>query len=383
MGWKKQLQTGLLTAFVFGCASDQSAIQISPLPSVVNQFELTSQWSQQIGDGVGTYYSRLRPVYAYDKVFAADRQGLITAIDQKTGEPVWNVDLGIEKPVLISSGIVAAYDKIFVGTEMGFLIALEADTGNFLWQTDVGGELLSQPLVDSNLVIVNSSRGVLSAFDAETGTQKWQIANDIPNLTLRGDSSPVATSGGVFWGLANGRLSAAFVENGNLLWQQVIASPKGATEIDRLVDVDSSPVISDYLLYALAYNGHLVAIDLRSGQLVWKREYSSANDFTLVGNTIYLISDKDHVVSVDARSGTELWSNTELEHRQLTAPVMIHDKLVVGDYQGYLHWIDPKSGEFIAQHSIDKSGFSVAPIAVEDNILVITRDGELSTYPVL
>ncbi|MCP4884334.1 MAG: outer membrane protein assembly factor BamB [Flavobacteriales bacterium] len=381
MGYKRVTQIALLGAILLGCANEQTAVRIAPLPNVENEFNLSEAWTKSVGKGVGTFYSQLTPVYAYEKVFAADRNGEISAFDPETGKPIWSVNLGLEKPTLISSGVIASYDKVYVGTEMGFLIALDAETGDFIWQKDLGGELLSKPLADSNQIFVNTSRGELVAVDAETGTEKWRISNDVPNLTLRGDSAPVAVSGGIFWGLANGRLSAAFIENGTPIWQQVIASPKGATEIDRLVDVDATPVISDYLLYAIGYNGHLVAIDLRSGQPVWKREYSSANDFSVFGNTLYLITEQDHLVAVDARSGTERWKNADLENRQLTQPTLIAGKLVVGDAEGYLHWLNPESGEFIAQHQIDSSGFAVPPIQMEDNFLVMTRDGKMAKIP--
>ncbi len=132
------------------------------------------------------------------------------------------------------------------------------------------------------------------------------------------------------------------------------------------------------MLYAVGYNGQLVAIDLRSGRPAWKRTYSSATDFLVVGSYLFLITDKDHVVAVDARSGTELWQNNDLEYRQLTAPVAISGYVVVGDAEGYLHWMDPNSGEFVAQQKLDSSGIAVAPVKVDDGYVVITRDGTIS-----
>ncbi len=96
-----------------------------------------------------------------------------------------------------------------------------------MWRSNVGGEILSKPLADAGVVIVNTSRGELAAFDAESGEERWRISSDVPNLTLRGDSSPASVSGGVFWGMGNGRLGAAFIENGNIIWQQPIASERG------------------------------------------------------------------------------------------------------------------------------------------------------------
>ncbi|NGN97648.1 outer membrane protein assembly factor BamB [Grimontia sp. S25] len=377
-GWKRVGAVALLGTLLIGCAGEEDSIQMAPVPVVESEFTPTQVWKSSVGDGVGNYFSNLAPVQAYGKVFAADREGVVKAMDTETGTTIWSVDLGEDAPALISGGLTASYSKVYLGTETGVLIALDEETGETVWRSNAGGEILSKPLADESLVIVNTSRGELAAFDAETGEERWRTSSDVPNLTLRGDSSPVSTSGGVFWGMANGRLGAAFVENGNIIWQQPIASPKGATEIDRLVDVDATPVIDGALLYAVGYNGQLVAIDLRSGRPAWKRTYSSSTDFLVAGSYLFLITDKDHVVAVDARSGTELWQNRDLEYRQLTAPVAISGYVVVGDAEGYLHWMDPNSGEFVAQQQLDDSGFAVSPLNVDEGYIVITRDGTIS-----
>ncbi|WP_154124003.1 outer membrane protein assembly factor BamB [Grimontia hollisae] len=377
-GWKRVGAVALLGVLLTGCAGEEDSIQMAPVPAVDSEFTPAQVWKTRVGDGVGNYFTNLSPVEAYGKIFAADREGVVQAINVEEGSLLWRVDLGDVTPVLLSGGLTAAYSKVYVGTETGNLIALDEETGETVWQVNAGGEILSKPLADESLVIVNTSRGELAAFDAESGEERWRISSDVPNLTLRGDSSPVSTAGGVFWGMANGRLGAAFIENGNIIWQQPIASPKGATEIDRLVDVDATPVIDGALLYAVGYNGQLVAIDLRSGRSVWKRNYSSSTDFLVAGSYLFLITDKDHVIAVDVRSGTEIWQNRELEYRQLTPPASISGYVVVGDAEGYLHWMDPSSGEFVAQQKIDSSGIAVSPLNVEDGYIVITRDGTIS-----
>lgn len=377
MGWKQIGAIALLGSGLMGCATEEDSIPMSKLPQVNNSFVPSTLWQAQVGDGVGHYFSRLTPTYAYDKIFAADRRGIVQAMDADSGKILWRINLGKDKSALISGGLTASYGKLYLGTETGKLVALDEQTGELVWEVNVGGEILSKPLADEAMIVVNSSRGELSAYDAETGKKRWSIASEVPNLTLRGDSSPVAISGGVFWGMANGRLGAAFLADGNIIWQQPLGTPKGATEIDRLVDVDASPIISDSLLYAVGYNGQLVAIDLRSGQPAWKRSYSSSTDFIVAGKYLFFITDKDKIVAVDARSGTELWQNRELEYRQLTAPAFISGHLVVGDADGYLHWISPVTGEFVAQQDINSSGIAVAPVKMDDGYIVIMRDGEI------
>lgn len=364
-------------AILTGCAGEEDVVQMAPLPTVTDKIASSQIWQAQVGDGVGQYYSALQPTVAYDKVFAADRQGAVAAFDLESGERIWQQSVQTETPALLSGGLSASYGKVYVGGETGELYALDAETGERLWQQNVNGEILAKPLVDAGMVIVNTSRGELVALDAESGEPQWSNANDVPNLSLRGESAPVTVSGGVFWGMANGRLGAAMIETGRSIWQIPISTPKGATEIDRLVDVDATPVIDGDRLYAVGYNGQLVSIDLRSGKAAWKRDFSSANDFIAAGNSLYLIDDKDNIVALDARNGLEKWRNSELAYRILTAPAVSDGYLVVGDSQGYLHWLDPETGDFVAQQSLEGEGIAVAPVQTDNGYIVITRDGQL------
>lgn len=367
----------LIVATVVGCSSEEDTVIMAPVPQVSSQFTPSNQWSAMVGSGVGHYFSRLQPALAYDKLFVASRDGEVKALDPENGKTLWSTDLETDVIARLSGGINASYGKVFIGSENGEVIALDAESGELIWRKEVTGEVLAKPATDDSLVIVNTSRGILVALDAESGEEAWSISTEVPNLTLRGDSSPATASGGVFWGTANGRLAAAVVSRGQLIWQQPVGTPKGATEIDRLVDVDSSPIILGSMLYVVGINGQLMAIDLRSGSPAWKRNYSSAIDISSDRSRIYLVTDNDYIVAVDARSGTELWTNKQLENRLLTSPAIINGYVVVGDSEGYLHWLNHESGEFVAQQLVNSSGFSVAPIEVNDGYVISTRDGKL------
>lgn len=376
--FNKVLLSAAVVGLLAGCAGEEENIIMAPVPVVKSAFTPESQWSSSVGDGVGHYFSKLAPDYAYDKVFVASRDGEVKALDPKNGKAIWQTELEHDDmPARLSGGISAAYGQIYLGSENGEVIALDEESGDVAWRIGVEGEVLAAPVAEGNLILVNTSRGALVALDAESGEQQWTISTEVPTLTLRGDSRPATASGGVFWGTSAGRLAAAIVERGQMIWQQPVGQPKGATEIDRLVDVDSSPLIIGATLYTVGYNGQLIAIDLRSGKPMWKRNYSSAIDLASDGSNLFLVTDKDHVVAVDARSGTELWSNDQLQNRQLTAPALIEGYIVLGDSEGYLHWIDRSTGDFVAQQLVDDSGFAVAPLALDDGYLVMTRDGEI------
>lgn len=375
--FKNALLGALTLGVLAGCASEEDTIVMAPLPQVDSQFTTNTEWSTSVGDGVGHYFSKLSPLYANGSLFVASRDGMVKSLDPEDGKPLWEVDLEESVDARLSGGITAAYGNLYIGSDNGDVISLSQETGEVNWRVTVDGEVLAKPVADAGLIIINTSQGRLIALNENSGEQRWALSTEVPNLTLRGDSTPVAIGGGVFWGTANGRLAAAVVERGQLIWQQPVGTPKGATEIDRLVDVDASPIVLGGTLFTIGYNGQLIAIDLRTANPMWKRNYSSATDMTTDGSRLFVITEKDHVAAVDARSGTELWSNSSLEYRQLTAPVVMGNYLVVGDTLGYLHWIDRSTGDFVAQQYVDDSGFAVGPTLLSDGYVLTTRNGDV------
>lgn len=378
------INTLLLIGLLNGCAlfnREQDVVTVSPLPTVATQFKLNQVWKQSVGQGVGSFYSRLQPAYQDDRVYVADRQGRVAALSVADGKVIWQVKLAAplnKRSALLSGGITLAGEQLLLSSENAEVIALQVADGTLLWRQTVGGEVISRPLVYQGLVLVHTNNGLLQALDQQDGQPRWQQSLDIPLLSLRGSSNPVASAEGiVVVGGKNGRVNALSLEQGELLWQQQIAQPTGTTEIDRLNDVAATPVIIDNRVLALSYHGTLSALALHSGQVMWQRPISSASDFIVVGHPLYLVDQADNVIAIDSRSGVELWRQSALRHRQLTPPILYQGALVVGDAQGYLHGLSAEDGQLIAQQKLDSSGFYTAALVAGDRLLVQARKGSL------
>lgn len=226
-------------------------------------------------------------------------------------------------------------------------------------------------------MLIHTSNGQLQALNEADGLVKWTVNTDMPALSLRGESAPATAFGAAIVGGDNGRVSAVLMQQGQMIWQQRISRATGSTEIDRLSDVDTTPVIVDGVVYALAYNGNLTALDLRSGQIMWKRELGSVNDFIVDGNRIYMVDQNDRLLALSTEGGVTLWTQSDLLHRLLTAPALYNGSTVVGDSEGYMHWIDPENGRFVAQQKVDGSGFLTDPVVADGKLLIQAKDGTL------
>lgn len=385
MQLRKTLLVGLVASVLLaGCSSEQDTIVMSPLPEVTSQFTPETVWDKSVGDGVGKYYSHLSPAWEGSSVYAADRNGLVKALDTDSGVEIWSVNLAEKTgflsaniPAMLSGGLTVSGEHVYVGTERGTLIALNANDGEIAWTANAGGEVLSRPEVSDGLVLVHTGNGLLQAFDTASGEQRWSLNLDTPSLSVRGESAPAVAMGAAFVGGDNGRVSAVMLGQGQIIWQQRISQTTGTTEISRLNDVDMTPVVADGRVYAIAYNGNLVAMDMRSGQILWKRDFGSVNELVLDGESLYVVDQNDNVYGLRAADGVTMWSQDKLLHRNLSAPEIFNGYLVMGDGEGYLHWLDTSNGQFVAQNKLNSSGILSRPSIAGDKLMVQARDGRL------
>ncbi|WP_333606491.1 outer membrane protein assembly factor BamB [Arsukibacterium sp.] len=384
----KRLAALALVLAIAGCSNKEKLL----LPEVENRFTPDRVWDAQVGKGVAHYDSALTPLMTEDTIYAASREGIVASIELSSGKRNWTFDARkgetisrlrrvlmtwSDKTALLAGGVGYGYGKVFVGTENGEVLALDKDSGELLWRTKVKGEVLATPVAGDNLVVVALGSGSIVALDPQTGEQRWLFENEMPALSLRGVSQPVIDSGGVVYGTASGRIGVLVVDRGFQAWEEVVATPKGSTDLSRLVDVKAKPLVIAGTIYTIAFNGELMALELRTGRQLWKRDYASFRNMAVSGNTLYIVDSEARIHAVDRRNGTEIWSQTGLHRHMLTGPAVYKDYLVVGDNKGNLHWLDRANGDLVSRQLFDPSGFYADPVANNDYLLVTSRDGEL------
>lgn len=387
--WIKPLALAGLGALALSACSmfeDEDEIVIAELVEFEPQFEADVLWDSSAGSGVKDFASRLRPAVSDDKVFAASRFGEVVAFDKESGDELWDIQLAEKiddswlsgrRSALISGGLTVEGEQLFLGTERGLVYSLNSETGEENWKISVGGEVLAPPVVDDNVLVVNTQSGKVYGLNAETGEELWNFKNLVPPLTLRGLGSPSTANGGVFLGTPDGKLTALILHRGYQLWEEQVTAPTGTNDLERMVDVDADTIVAGDTVYAVAYNGDLMAANIRTGQEVWKRPYSSYQGMTLDGFQLYLSNTSSFVYAVDRRDATELWANLELENRQITTPAYVGRYVVVGDFEGYLHWLDANTGSFVSRMHVDSDGFYSAPVVDGDVLYIQSRDGDI------
>ncbi len=392
---KKLLAIALLSLGLGACSTtddEDEATKVAELTEINAAFEAEVLWESNVGNGVSDYFSRIQPSVAYGKLYSASREGDVIAFGLEKGEKIWSTDLSdskgergffdSRKSALLNGGPITGINKLFIGSENGKVFALDADTGKLDWQGEVKGEVIAAPAIDSGILVVNTASGVIKAFNASNGNVEWQIEQEVPALTLRGVSSPAISSGGVVVGSADGTMKVYILENGQEGWTAEVGEATGSTQLERVIDVDSSPVIYGDKVYSISVRGHLAAADLRTGRILWERQYSSYRQLSFSGNTIFLTDIKGHIYAIDRQNGLETWSQLSLTNRDVTGPAVLGNYIVVGDFEGYLHFIDQTTGNIVARHEVDSSGLNIAPTIHEDIIYAQSRNGDLQAIKI-
>lgn len=364
----------LLAIFLItGCSDDEDIYEPDPLVDIDNQFDIKTLWSTSVGDGIGEQALKISPVYAYKKIYVADTSGVIAAIDPDNGSKIWEVDY--EMP--IAGGPSVASKLLAVGTSQGEVLVIDAETGKEKWRALVTSEIISSPAIGDGYVVVRTVDGKIYAFDAASGEQRWFYDESLPPLTLRGNSSPVISNGGVISGFSNGKLVVFILQNGQVAWEKKIASPIGSSEIQRLVDVDLQPLVVGGSIYIGSFNGNLASLDFRNGEFVWQRELSTFQDMAAGDLWLFVTHENSHISGINRSNGVIIWTQKDLNRRQLTAPGIVGDYLVVSDFEGYVHWISTKDGKIVSREHIDSSGIAANPLVIDDKVILYTRDGSL------
>lgn len=360
--------TILLLGFLAGC-SGPSDIDIKPsrLIPVKSEVAIHPVWYRQAQSEIVTMDSYLRPVIDDDRIYIAGQTGEIRALREKDGKRIWKVNTG----TFLSGGLGVDKGLLLTGTHDGEILALGIDNGNLVWRAQLSSEILAPPVSADGVVVARTIDGRLYGLDENDGQRLWVYETTVPTLTLRGSSRPVISQGRVLTGLSNGKVVAVSLLDGKFLWEITVAVPEGRSELERLVDIDGDPVLMDDILYTASYQGRLVAINASTGRLLWSRDLSSYNGLALDRQYLYVSDNESTLWALDRLNGTIIWKQDELHLRSITAPVLYKDYIVVGDFDGYLHWITRREGVVVAHRKItDKSVF--VPPVVMDNILFAT-----------
>lgn len=375
----------ILCAFTQGCTyvddymlGKDNTPQPKELKEIQPKVNVTQNWTAPVGKTRKTNeYLNIKPAIRGDMIYTADASGLVQAVSKKDGQIKWSTALKNN----IVSGPTVADGFVVVGTNASTLVLLNQSNGKEIWQNKVSAEVLAPPALSHQKVIAKTIDGKVYAIDAVNGKQLWVADHGAPSLVLKASSSPIIVDNLVLVGFSDGKLDAFELETGRLIWQRSIAYGMGASDVERLVDIDSDPIISNNVAYLATYQGYVGALSLSNGQFIWRKPASVYKNMLLSQNNLYFTDSNDVLWSLNSSTGQVNWKQTSLKARGLTAPSLVGGNLAVGDKTGYLHILSTQTGELLGRSQLS-GGVTVSPSVSGKNMYVLTNNGTLNQLSV-
>lgn len=365
----------LALAMLAGCSETRELVKPTPLTQINNQFAPKILWQASAGAEQKNDLLRIAPVESGGRVIVADARGQVFAYDIKSGKRLWETNLKAN----LSVGGGASDAMVVFGSDTGKVFALAIDTGKPLWQAQVSTAIEAAPSVGDTDVVVRAKDGSVSLLKANDGRIAWSVNHNEPAMTLQGQSRALLFPDAVAVGYDDGEFAVLSRADGRPLWKNQIALPMGRTDIDRMVDIDATPLFSDATFYVVTYQGRLAAISAKGGQTLWSRKFSGYTDMSLDAHALYVTDANGIVWALDRRTGEPLWRQAALAYRDVTGPAIENNKLVVGDKEGYLHVLNTETGAIVGRTRLN--GALIDPMRSEaDTVAAVTRGGDLVVF---
>lgn len=347
-----------------GHAKDNLPAKLEPISE---RAVISVRWQHNVGV-VGN--NPLVPGVSADAVYAANGKGELYRLARTDGKQVWHLNVGFD----ISGGVGVAEGLVLVGGEKGDLAAYGED-GKLYWKVKVSSEVMSAPQVFDGIVVVRTGDGRIAGLDVADGKPLWNYQRATPALIVRSHAGVAIQRNQVFAGFAGGKLAALDLKTGALIWETAVAQPRGNTELERISDVTSTPVVDDEQVCAIAFQGRLACFDIAQGSQLWSRDISSDKGIYLLRKFLYVTDANGGVLALEKSTGSTVWKNEQLSYRQTSLATPLAGWLLVGDLEGYIHALSREDGSFAARLKTDDSAILSEPVEFDKGVLVQTRAG--------
>jgi outer membrane protein assembly factor BamB len=345
-------------------------------PAVLQNFttsmSVKNAWTVNLGSAGDYFFS---PAVVGADVYAASADGTVAKINSSSGQVVWK----IKAELPLTAGVGANAKAVAVAGQKGVLFAFD-DLGKLRWKAQASSEILSAPAVTESLVLVHSIDNRITAFDLETGAMKWAVERPLPILTLRMATGITIKDQMAIISTPGGKLIALALQNGGLRWEATAAEAKGATELERIVDMSGAPALVGNTTCAASYQGRVACFDAVNGTAKWAKNISSEVGVAADERFAFAVDNTGGVFAYDINGGATVWKNDKLTNRGLATPTSFGRAVVIGDRLGFLHFLSREDGSFLARMPTDGSKIMSAPAIVGNNLIVQTKSGAVVAF---
>lgn len=363
----------LLGLSIAGCSMFSSSdtrndpAELTPISATVNAGIV---WRATVGSGTSYGFA---PAIVGDAVYAASSDGHVARINANDGSVAWNKQVTKS----LAAGVGSDGNTVAVVTPEGEVIALNGN-GEEKWRAQATSEVGIVPWVGSGVVVVRSGDYRVQAFNAENGERIWNVQRPGPALALRAPARMSEVQKLILSGMPGGRLLAIEPGSGAVIWEGIVAVPRGASDLERVNDVVGIPIVQGDLLCAVAYQGRVTCFNVKEGgRTVWANTISSIVGMGADTQRLYIPDNRDKLVSYTLEKGDPVWSQDALRNRRVTEPASTGSYVVLGDFEGYVHILSAGTGEFAGRVNVGGGAMQAPTQVIAGGVIVQAGDSSV------
>jgi outer membrane protein assembly factor BamB len=303
------------------------------------------------------------PAVANGMVYFGSGDDNLYAISAATGGLVWKFTTG--NRIFFSSPAVAN-GIVYIGSNDNNLYAINATTGVLVWKFTTGSTVRTAPTVANGIVYFGSDDANIYALDASTGTQVWKFTT---GGAVAGSAAAVA-NGVVYVGsFSDFNLYAINASTGTLLWK-----------FPTLGNIDSSPTVSNGIVYFGSQDKNVYAVNARTGVLRWKflTGFVVESSPAVASGVVYIGSDDGNLYALAASNGTQLWKYTT-GAQVYSGPSVANGVVYFGSADQNVYAVNAQNGALLWQAA---TGNTVAfgPTVVNGTVYACSYDNNLYAF---
>ena len=344
------------------------------------------------------------PVVGGGRIFVLDAEAHIYVFNAANGRPVWNKRLapknGTDAPTLwgllgkpntidpnSGMGGGVAYDdgKIFATSGFGVVICMDAATGREIWAHDIGVPIVNAPVVNGGRLFVSTHDNHFFALAEADGRTLWDHRGIVDSASVLASTSAAVAGEAVIVPYTSGEVFALRVQNGQVLWSDVLSHSGTVTALSELDAIAGRPVIDRGEVYAVSQSGLMTAIQLNSGERLWSLPVGGTNMPWAAGDYVYVLTGDGQVLCITRKEGKVHWIHQLPQFKrpdsqggaiEWTGPVLVSNKLLVLSSDGFAQALSPYTGQVLGRVEI-AGGTSIAPIVAGGVVYIYTDSAEL------
>lgn len=372
---KKLLTTALLSLFLTACASSD---KLPAQPTVPSQVAVSQVWSSHPVSGDAKQYSKYAPTLVGNEILLADAKGHLAAVNKNDGKDAWH----IKNKQKFTSAPGYGDSKIYIGTEDAQVLAFNDKSGKVIWKSTVSNQVVGKPAYGKGIVVVKTIDGKLFALNSATGKQLWIYDEENPELILKGESAPVIYKDKVISGFPDGKLLVLNLTSGSLVWDAPVADSQGFSSLSRMIDINTTPIISNNVIYIATYQGNISAFGLSTGSRIWEHKLSSYSGLAVDSRDVYVTDATGVLWAFNKEEGSVDWKQTGLKKYMLSGPVVFKNYLVLGDNVGNVQVFAKSDGKTVARQKVSSKPIYVSPITDGKSVYVFSSDGRMTALKI-